>query len=192
MSSLPQKSGEFWQEQKWLSVAILGSGTGVLHSTSSFVTFKNQLLGGLRLKYSTGPLFHNSVLQISSGLSTFLELRSAGSEADAKWAKNIWRLGFLEHIAFAMRWIFIVRFLGAVDLWTLCGESELAVHIESKKTAIVKVSFEFNSSGMQEMYWSADVIDFKVPLTRGWGPRSFLTFGRPSRALRLNFCQYWT
>ena len=56
----------------------------IVHWASSLVTRKKQLLGGLSSKYSTGPLFHNSELQISSGLSTFLELRSAGSEADAK------------------------------------------------------------------------------------------------------------
>ena len=59
--------------------------------------------------------------------------------------KKNWREGFFEHMALAMRWIFIVRFLGAVDLCTLWGESEFAVDIESKNTANIKVCFEFNS-----------------------------------------------
>ena len=69
-----------------------------------------------------------------------------------------------------------MRFLGAVDLCTLCGESEAAVHIESKKTANVKVSFEFNSSGMQEMYSSAHEIDFKVPINSWMGTEKFPNF----------------
>ena len=77
--------------------------TGTFQSTLSAVTLRNQFSGGPSSKYSAGPHFHNSELLTSSGLSTFLELRSAGKLPDAKCAKNIWREGFFEHMAFAMR-----------------------------------------------------------------------------------------
>ena len=70
----------------------------------------------------------------------------------------------------------MVRFLGAVDLWTLCGGKEAAVHIESRKTANIKVSLEFKSSGMQEMYLSALETDFKVPINSWMGTEKFPNF----------------
>ena len=94
--------------------------------------FKNQLLGGFSSKYSSGPLLHSSELETSRGFSTFLLLRSAGSEEDAKCAKKIWIFGDLEQSAFEMRWILVVRLRGAVDLWVLWGDKVEAVHILSR------------------------------------------------------------
>ena len=68
-------------------------------------------------------------------------------------------------MALTKRWILIVRFLGAVDLCTLCGESELAEHIESRNRTIVNFCFEFNNCGMHEIYSSAEVIDFRDPIS---------------------------
>ena len=59
----------------------------------------------------------------------------------------------------------MVKFLGAVDLWTLWGDKDAAVHILSRKTAKIRLSLEFKISGMQDMYSSALETDFKVPIS---------------------------
>ena len=110
----------------------MGSASGGFHSISVLVIFKNQLLGVFSSKYSSGPLLHNSELEISRGFSTFLLLRSAGSEEDCKCAKKIWIFGDLEQSALEMRWILVVRLRGAVLLWVLWGDNVEAVHILSR------------------------------------------------------------
>ena len=55
----------------------------ILHWASSLLTRKKQLLSGLSSKYLSGPFFKNSELQTSRDFSVFLELRIAGSEAEA-------------------------------------------------------------------------------------------------------------
>ena len=55
----------------------------ILHWASSLMKHKKQLLSGLSSKCWFGPFFKNSWLQTSRGFSVFLELRTAGSEAEA-------------------------------------------------------------------------------------------------------------
>ena len=50
------------------------------------------------------------------------------------------------------------------------------MHIESRKTANIRLSLEFKSSGMQDMYSSALETDFKVPISLWIGTEKFPNF----------------
>ena len=119
------------------------------------MTFKNQLAGGVVLKYSIGPLLHNSELDICSGLSIFLLLRSAGKLELCKCEKYICILGALVTMALLTLMILVVRLRGAVLLWTLWGLSVLALHIESRNTFSSRVSGRDDNEGIALIYSSA-------------------------------------
>ena len=57
-------------------------------------------------------------------------------------------LGDVDQIALETLWILVVRLRGATLLCVLWGESVEAVHMLSRKTDIIRVSFQVKSSGI--------------------------------------------
>ena len=57
------------------------------------------------------------------------------------------------------------KFLGAVDLWTLWGDKDEAVHMLSRKTAKIRLSLDYKISGIVDMYSSALEIALRVPIS---------------------------
>ena len=85
-------------------------------------------------------------------------------------------LGEEEQIALDTLCILVVRLRGATLLCVLWGESVAAEHMLSRKTDIIRVSFQVKSSGIAWTYSSAAERDFSVPINSCMGMEKFPSF----------------